>query len=63
MTAPRPYSEKPRWDEIGAITVIAGAIATAASLLVGFALGAKTGVATIVAGVIIRMAAAMVWEP
>jgi len=63
MTAPRPYSEKPRWDEIGAITVIAGAIATAASLLVGFTLGAKTGVATIVAGIIIRTAAAMVWEP
>lgn len=62
MTAPRPYSEKPRWDEVGAITTIGGAIVVVVGVVVGWPLAAASGVATILAGVIIRAAASIVWS-
>jgi len=63
MTAPRPYSEKPRWDEIGAITVIAGAIVTAVGVVAGWPEAGLSGVLTVAAGLVIRLLADMVWEP
>jgi hypothetical protein len=63
MTAPRPYSEKPRWDEIGAVTVVAGAIVTAVGIAAEWPEAGLAGVLTVVAGLVIRLLADMVWEP
>lgn len=63
MTAPRPYSEKPRWDEIGTITTIGGAIVTVVGVTAGWPEAGFSGVLTIAAGLIIRLLAEIVWEP
>jgi hypothetical protein len=61
MTAPRPYSEKPRWDEIGAILIIGGTIAALAGLVAGWWLAMASGAVTALSGLTVRTLAQLVW--
>jgi len=61
MTAPRPYSEKPRWEEIGAILMIGGTIAILAGLVVGWWPAMASGAVTALSGLTVKTLALLVW--
>lgn len=61
MTAPRPYSEKPRWNEIGAVLVGGGILTLIVGVAARWELAETAGTLLASSGLIIRICANWVW--
>ena len=61
MTAPRPYSEEPRWKEIASVMFIGGALTVMVGGLVGHRPAEVAGSFLITSGALIRILTAIVW--
>jgi len=63
MTASRPYSEQPRWEMYGDVTVAGGTLVLLLGLTVPWWPAIRSGSAVLLAGVVLRTATKAVWEP